>query len=433
MSGAREKLRSLKRTSAKALRPWRLRVREAVRRGTGQAPVVLLINDCRDQENYGAEILVDAIDPIIQQALPRHQIDYIPSAWLLDAAHGFADFKKEADIRQPDARWPYVADHFEPVADLWENGRGGPGAKEFLAKMERADVVVLNGEGSVYRDNLSAVRELYLAWFAKTRLRKPTVFLNGLVHLSNIVPRINAMVAKTFRALDAVAVRDPVSLRNLHSYYPEIGAVMIPDSCFYLAHELGQCGEIPAPVRARLAGQSYFTIDPGPMPLDYQYGERSAIHELVVKLKRLTGQAVFVESAPTDSYMEKVCQATGSIYVSGMRSYRDFAGLLSGARFQVTGRYHNPLIASMVGTPSISFATSSHKVHGSCEVLEGINGSPFDGTNLREQMDAILDRARLYLADRGEIRRRLRTLALRHRETTAELGAILTRVAARSR
>lgn len=434
MQDLRNKLRSLKRSSAQAMRPLRRQIEAAVRRTTGQSPVLLLINDCRDQENYGAEILVDAMDPIIQSALPKHRIDYIPSAWLLDAAHGFADFKNGgADVRQPEARWPWLADHFEPIADLWEQGRGGPGAREFLAKMERAEIVVLNGEGSVYRDNLSAMRELYLAWYAKTRLRKPTVFLNGLVHLSNIVPLINAMVHKTFRALDAVAVRDPVSLRNLRSFYPDIKAVMIPDSCFHLAEELGACAEIPAHLRDQLGGRDFFTIDPGPMPLDHQFGERSALFQLIVKLKEIAGQAVFVESSPGDRFMEKVCHATNSIYVSGMRSYRDFAGLLSGAKFQVTGRYHNPLIASMVGTPSISFATSSHKVHGTCEVLQGINGSPFDGTNLREEMDAILDRARLYLADPGEIRSRLRSVARQHQTTTRELAAIIARVAARSR
>ena len=44
------------------------------------------------------------------------------------------------------------------------------------------------------------------------------------------MPILPAMIRKTFGVLDAVAVRDPYSLRNLREYLPEIPATIIPDS-----------------------------------------------------------------------------------------------------------------------------------------------------------------------------------------------------------
>src|SRR6185312_17283704 len=104
----------------------------------------------------------------------------------------------------------------------WTEGRGGPGAQEYLSRFEAADLVVLNGEGSLYRTNPSAIRELFLAWLAREQLGIPTVFINGMVHLTGVLPVLPAMVRKTFATLDAVAVREPCSLRNLRQYAPEV-------------------------------------------------------------------------------------------------------------------------------------------------------------------------------------------------------------------
>ena len=57
--------------------------------------------------------------------------------------------------------------------------------------------------------------------------------------------------------------------------------------------------------------------------------------------------------------------------------------------FLVSGRYHNPILAAIMGCPSITLASTSHKVHGTCEMLEGLIGTPFDGTDIRSCLDAI--------------------------------------------
>ena len=59
---------------------------------------------------------------------------------------------------------------------------------------------MLNGEGSVYRTNLSAIRELFIAWLCKCHLGIPTIFVNATVHLTDVMPILPAMVRKTLPA-----------------------------------------------------------------------------------------------------------------------------------------------------------------------------------------------------------------------------------------
>ena len=55
-----------------------------------------------------------------------------------------------------------------------------------------------------------------------------------MVHLTDVMPVLPAMVRKTFSVLDAVAVREPCSLRNLAQFAPDVAAQVFPDSAFVL-------------------------------------------------------------------------------------------------------------------------------------------------------------------------------------------------------
>ena len=118
-------------------------------------PTIVLLNDCHDQENFGAHALVDGLYRILMHAAPNASVRPIPSHWLLDTSNGLGAFTNGgAGMRQLPAVYPAVADQFEVVAEDWLQGRGGPGADELLSRFQGADLVVLNGEGSVYRTNL---------------------------------------------------------------------------------------------------------------------------------------------------------------------------------------------------------------------------------------------------------------------------------------
>ena len=256
--------------------------------------------------------------------------------------------------------------------------------------------MVLNGEGSIYRTNLSAVRELFLAWLAKERLGIPTVYVNGGVHLTDVVPVLPAMVRKTFPCLDAVAVREPWSLRNLREYVPDVDAHLFPDSAFVFEPDDARREQTRWPRCAGgSAGSPYFCFDPGPMPMDARRGGTSALHQLISASQRGGSRGVFVCSAPADAFMEAIARETGSLYVDTHRRLpRSSWPSFPGRAVLVSGRYHNPILAAITGCPSITFGSTNHKVHGACEMLDGLVGSPYDSTRLLPDLDAIAGHAR---------------------------------------
>ncbi|MGH8984779.1 MAG: polysaccharide pyruvyl transferase family protein [Acidimicrobiia bacterium] len=388
-------------------------------------PTLVLLNDCRDQVNFGARVLMDGLVAILSRSMPNATMIPIPSHWLMDTSSGFGAFQNDGEgLRQPQATFPTVADQFETIADEWMEGRGGRDAREFLTRLEGADLVVLNGEGSVYRTNLSAIRELFLAWLSKERLRIPTIFVNGTLHLTDVVPVLPAMVRKTFSILDAVAVREAWSVRNLRRYAPDVDAQLFPDSAFVFTTD--DARETPAvqAVREQIGESPFFCFDPGAMPMDHRSPEQSALYEMISMLKRVTSRAVFVASAPADGYIREIARETGSVYVDTIADYREYMALVANAQFVVSGRYHNPILAAIMTCPSITFGSANHKVHGACEMLEGLVGSPYDGTHLRPQLDAIEQQARTYVKDRSDLRDRLQEVCHRRRSEALQLGRL---------
>jgi len=378
--------RALNGSSAVTVRPPAPTVR---RPRDPSAPTVVIINDSSDQINYGAEALVHGLHHILDVALPNHTRRQIPSHWLDEA--GIPSWFHSGDTLEfpgESAVWPEVADQFEYIADQWLAGRGGEGAPLYLEKLEGADIVVLNGEGSVYRTNISAIRELFLAWFAKTKLGIPTVFLNGTVQLTLIVPVLPAMVRKTFRVLDAAAVRGPYSLRNVQEFVPDVAVRLFPDSALSLPVEI----ESPSPgvkvLFRQLAQSDFFCFDPGPMTIDHRFGKRSSLFQMITEVKTLGLQAVMVVSGPPEADMLKRLAAdTDSICFEQQPSYRDLMAVLARAKFQISGRNHNLLLGARVGCPALAIASISHKVHGVCEQLRF--GAPYDGTDLWSHIESI--------------------------------------------
>jgi polysaccharide pyruvyl transferase WcaK-like protein len=398
--------------------------------GEKHYPTFLLLNDCRDQANYGAEALMEGLIRILHSAIPDHRLRLIPSHWLIDASFGFASFHNGSSLSQPEAMWPEVADQFECIADEWLAGRGGRGADTYLESLDGVDLVILNGEGSMYRANLSAVRELFLAWLAKTRLGIPTVFINGLVHLTLVVPILPAMMRKTFRVLDAITVRDPYSLRNVQTFLPEIPVKLVPDSALALPVEVDNPSPGVGALFNELGDREFFCFDPGPMPIDYRFRKRSSLYRLITEIKQLVPLAVMVASATAEKPMlQQLAADTDSIYLEHQPSYRDLMAVLARARFQITGRNHNPVLGALVGCPAISLGSSSHKVHGICELL-GFD-APYDGTDLWSSIERIRSHAARHLARGTALRDEIRANAARLAGESFEMGLIVKQILAR--
>lgn len=411
-------------------------------------PTILMLNDIRDQPNWGSQACTDALERILLDRVPNARVETLSHSWLFRqfrvtrrfvgsrtylARHPRARLVRRFNsllerLSSPVAYVPRVSDEYEYRADQWLAGRGGPNADEYIARLKACDAVVFNAEGSTYRNNHAANLCLFMLWLAKTRFHIPSFFLNGIVHLTLVDAVLPGMVRRTFPVLDGIAVREPLSLRNVEEYVPGVKAQMVPDSVFYFPRPAKPSASLDR-FKTALGGQEYFCLSSSMLPLDYaSHPDSSAVVALIRALKGVVPQCVCTAKDIGDRWLQEVAARTGSLYFGPENDYWDLSTLLADAKFLVSGRYHNLILAALAGCPSIPLTSTSPKIQGLCELLEGEFGEAFDATSLTGQLTGMVERARAYVRAGESKRRQVRERAEALRPSTFELGDMVARV-----
>jgi polysaccharide pyruvyl transferase WcaK-like protein len=326
---------------------------------------------------------------------------------------------------------PSVADEFDEVGTEWLSGAPQAATAGLIEKIRAADIVVFHAEGTTYRVNRSAIRCLFALWFARQRLGTPALFVNGSVTLGPVDPVLPAMVAKTFRAIDGVTVREPCSLRHVRECVPDVDVRLVPDSVFTIERdEARRWEEIDPALRNRLGDTPFFCMSlsmlAGMQAGYMRHGAAgSSLAELIRRLKQFVPQAVLMARDGMDQSIARgLAQATGAVLLGPQYEFRDVLALLRRARMLISGRYHHLILGAIAGCPAVPLSTSSHKIDGLCELMDGLMGKTTDATDLRSAMDALEARALRILSD-SELPRRLRLRAAQLRVEAEGLGRIV--------
>ncbi len=419
-----------------------------IREGPGTKTVrVLLINDNSAHPNWGAQATPFALKRILQRSVPGVEIEALSWDWLRrryrrlcipimretlwneDSWRGLRPVLFR--LSTPADFFPPVADDFDTYADDWLAGRGGPQAVQFLNLAREADVVVYNGENSIYRNTEEGCHSLFLLWVAKTRLGKPSCIVNHTADLNEVRPIMNGMVQLVDPVLDLVATREPCSLRNLEGLGVH-NAVLFPDVVF---------GEDPAEVRSNafelwrrkvgLGDQPYFCFSGSGLPVSAPGpGRDGAAGELVRAIEALGVRPVFLARDPHCLFLEEVARRVGGVYFGPEHEFAELWPLFKDARFLVTGHFHYAIIGAMVGCPFVPLSTNNHKMRGVCELLRWRRTEPFDITWLRGCGPDVIAEAAKILEDRESLSAHLLE---RSAELRAEAQGLGERIAEISR
>ncbi len=405
---------------------------------------ILLINDNSSHPNWGAQATPFALKRILQRSLPEAEIEVFSWDWLRYRYRRLR-IPLFGEVLWREGTWgplrpllsrvttfveffPQVADDFDAFADSWLAGSGGPQAVEFLAIARTADVVVYNGENSIYRNTEEGCHSLFLLWLSRTRLGKASCIVNHTADLNDVRPIMNAMVQLVDPVLDLVATREPCSLRNLH----ELGvhnAVLFPDVVF--AEDPTGVGSESFERWSREVGlidRPYFCFSGSGLPMSAPgSGRDGAAAELVRAIQALGVRPVVLARDPHCLFLEEVARRVGAIYFGPEHGFLELWPLLRGAAFLVTGHFHYAIVASTVGCPFVPLSTNNHKMRGVCELLRWHRTEPFDITWLRSCVAEIVAESKRVLGSRRELSSHLleRTTELR-----AEARALGDRIAA---
>ena len=402
---------------------------------------ILLINDNSAHPNWGAQATPYALMRILQRSIPKARITSLSWDWLRHVYRVLPFFKPARYMLMPPPRcvftkkrrlslaqrllhrvsrpvhfYPAVADDFAAHADMWLRGHGGPDADEFMKLARNSDIVIYNGENSIYRNTREGCHGLFLLWFAKTRLGKPSCLVNHTAQLNEVQPIMNAMVHLVANTIDLVAVREPRSLSNLH----QLGinnATLFPDVVF--AEDPTDFSADACERWRRHAGlddDPYFCLSASGLPLSQPRGAwNGAVGDLVAALKKLGLRPILVARDPHCQFLAEVAKRTGSLYFGPEHRFADLWSLFRDAVFSVTGHFHYIIMGASVGCPFIPLSNNNHKIHGVCEMLQWQRTTPFDATWLTSCQADIVQEAQRIRANRQQLSAQLkgRTALLR--------------------
>ena len=408
---------------------------------------ILLINDNSAHVNWGAQASPQALVRILTAALPGCTVTALPHAWLTRRYRRMRAPLGGRLVTEGSRRWvgpverkcsmpvqffPEVADDFDFWADEWLAGRGGPQGDEFLELAGLADLVVYNGENSIYRNTPEGCHGLFLLWLATTRMSKPTCLVNHTADLNEVRPIMNAMVKLVYPRLDLVAVREPCSLACLQGL-GIMNAELFPDVVF-----AQQAGDFPTDrvvawrQQHGLEGQPYFCLSASGLPVSMPRGEWDGeVAALVRDLQQTGARAVLVAKDPWCLFLEDVARRTDSLFFGPEHEFHDLWPLFESASFLVTGHYHYVIFGAMVGCPFIPMSVNNHKMRGVCEHLSWHRTIPFDATFLRSCRTEIVGEAHRLREDRLNLSKHLVERAAVLQGEARRLGQRVAEVAQR--
>ncbi len=263
--------------------------------------------------------------------------------------------------------------------------------KDLISGIEKADAMIINGEGSMIFGN--PTRSELFFFFALMKIAKmkgkKTYYVNAMAS-ENPITEFNQKEFEDIKLhakyCDLFLLRDLDSLEYLKSKTFSNNILFCPDSLYtwvkYINQGLTspQIGDtiIPFPDDVSdygvfdfskpylcVSGSSYLTVVGG----DIYKKIKSNYVKLVNKLKTLGINVILVESCSTDNFLYDIGKETNTSVVPTRINLIQAISILSSAKILVGGRYHPGIMASLGGTPCVFFNSNSHKTYSLQKLL----------------------------------------------------------------
>jgi hypothetical protein len=234
--------------------------------------------------------------------------------------------------------------------------------------LRHADVVVVNGEGTLHRSRNGPINLLYLMFVAKLFMGKPVHLINHSFYPSGGTDPcpLDDLYASVAAALDKVVPRETTSAAILE----RLGVQHIQGfDC--LPRFIDRHGLVHS---AAPAGGSGIVVTGGVLLMD------DDIHGLTRALKPFVDAHVpvrYLTGARNDPAFEDARQfelvkaALPQVELAAATSMKAWLDTIASARCLVSGRYHHSLAAASLGVPFLAVASNTPKIEATMQMLDG--------------------------------------------------------------
>lgn len=271
---------------------------------------------------------------------------------------------------------------------------------DLVAEIEAADVVVVNGEGTLHDIGHSALGLLYLTYVAARHCAKRVQIINHSCYPGSADPALHDAALQVYRtvyrALDFIAVREPASAAALRAL--GIDATTAFD-CLPLFVD-------SVPVHAErtdsfvIAGSVAWT----PAMVDQLVAAATLAQARGLAVKILVGANAYPAADDASFVKALLPRLSGDCELVHARTETAWLQTIAEARLLISGRFHHSIAAATLGTPLLIGESNTGKLDGLVEVLglapEQVRFGP--GLPLPEQCAAMLDRPEVGLVVREQ-------------------------------
>jgi len=302
------------------------------------------------------------------------------------------------------SRWdtlPFAFDAFEPAAARVENGEHVPGV---ASSIRSADVVVINGEGSIYDRQRKGRYLFFVAFLAKRVFDTPCILVNHTADVHD--PVVREIAANVYPILDDVTFREPNSARACEPFLD--GAAdeyLVPDAAFtyrpmkptgawervagrdgyYSVWPDSAAGFDPTEPYICVGGSSIYNRPDRP-----DYDPIPAFERLCERLQQEVGPVVLTASCHSDAELLRPVAAELDLPLVGPRTpVQQAVDVLGHADAYVAGRWHPSIYALTGGTPVVTLTANTYKTSGLVELL-GLDAPTFDALSLESKLTEIV-------------------------------------------
>lgn len=428
---------------------------------------LLLVDDNRDVLNWGCRATSISLSRIlrkltsieIEETIDKRTVDTkIPIGLSFFERRGIWRFRRlalklssrktflEFVPRMLNIQNDFVTlDPTRSVANLLRYRRSDARLHSIYEKVRTADLIVINGEGSMIfttpprRDMLF---QLMIIELAVSYFQKPVFYFNAMISDCPVHGRNQEaakVVADTLLKCEAVALRDFHSIRICREINDKVNCSFVPDALFsWFGYMQGSQSQLPTdgdflipfPERDQFFGRfdfhkPYICVGGSSLAAwkpDYAIGPYC---KLVERLKTLGASMYLVETCTGDHFLREVSARTGVPIVPVNVPILMGGAILANSRLFVSGRYHPSILASLGGTPCIFLGSNSHKTRSLQEVLGYDEVKEFSAVPKQEEVDQILIKAKDLLEAGEKLRRRISAVSEQRSKETMQLLSLL--------
>ncbi|MGC2063422.1 MAG: tetratricopeptide repeat protein, partial [Thermodesulfovibrionales bacterium] len=236
-----------------------------------------------------------------------------------------------------------------------------------MRELRDADIVVVNGEGSLHGVNSYTLNLLYLIYASKVHLRKQVQIINHSCYPDDSLEVRDQsawkLYKKVYKAIDFVAIREPLSHGLLTR--EGVSAALSFDCLPLYIRKTYDRADVPADGSIVIAGSVILNDNYLPSFVKYlriMHGRGHSIKVLTgANMRPARDDKLFVQG------LTGACpDAWSLIQADSLDAWLD---TIAGASVLVSGRFHHTIAAAMLGTPCILLGSNTPKNVALAQIL----------------------------------------------------------------